>query len=39
MATSFGLGGHHQAISHKFKKSGTYSANLSIYMGSLLHIH
>jgi len=35
MATSFGLGGHHQAISHKFKKSGTNSAKSSICMGSI----
>jgi hypothetical protein len=38
MATSFGLEGHHQAISHKFKKSGTYSAKSSIYMGLHLHV-
>jgi len=28
MATSFGHNGHHQAISQKVKKSGTYSAKI-----------
>ena len=32
MATSFSLNGPHQAISQKLKKSGTYSAKLSVYM-------
>ena len=39
MATSSRLGDHHQAISHKCKKSGTYSAISSICMGSHLHIY
>jgi len=34
MVTSFGLNGHHQAISQKLIKSGTYGAKSSIYMGS-----
>jgi len=32
MATSFGLGGHHQAIAHEFKKSGTYRAKISVLL-------
>jgi hypothetical protein len=36
MATIFG---HHQAISQKLKKAGTYSAKSSIYMGSHLHVY
>jgi len=28
MATSFGHNGHHQAISQKLKKAGTYSAKI-----------
>jgi len=32
MATGFSLYGPHQAISQKLKKSGTYSAKLSVYM-------
>ena len=27
MATSFGHNGHHQAISQKLKKAGTFTAN------------
>jgi len=38
MGTSFGHNGHHQAISQELKKAGTYSAKLSIYMGSHLHL-
>jgi hypothetical protein len=38
MATSFGHNGHHQAMSQKLKKAGTYSAKLSIYMGFHLHL-
>jgi len=38
MATSFGHNGHHQAISQKLKKAGTYSARSSIYVGSHLHL-
>jgi len=36
MATSFGLSGHHQAISQKLKKAVICSAESSIYLGSHL---
>jgi len=39
MTTSFGHNGHHQAISQKLKKAGTYSAEPSIYMGSHLYLY
>jgi glycerol-3-phosphate responsive antiterminator len=37
MDNSFRHNGHHQAISQKLKKAGTYSAKSSIYMES--HIY
>ena len=37
MATSFGHNGHHQAISQKLKKAGTYSAKSSVCMGCHSH--
>ena len=39
MATIFGHNSHHQAISQKLKKAGTYSAKSSVYMGSRLHLY
>ena len=38
MATSIGHNGHHQTISQKLKKAGTYSGKSSIDMGSRLHL-
>jgi len=39
MATSFGHNGHHQAISQKLKKAGTYSANyININVDGIPHV-